>query len=66
MKTKLIIVLFLLSLILMATDSIIQGVIALGGFGLSVHLLNGNKKEVKETIIRFENGVMNLLKKLLA
>lgn len=62
MKTISIIALFLFSLVFMTTNDITQGSIALSCLGLSVHLMNKNKKEVFKTIIRLETKVMKLLK----
>jgi Na+/H+-dicarboxylate symporter len=62
MKAKLIIALFLISLMLMPTNNIIQALIALSCLGLSVRLMNKNQKEVTRTIENFENKVLNILK----
>lgn len=62
MKAKLIIALFLVSLMLMPTDNIIQALIALSFLGISVRLMNKNQKEVTRTIENLENKVLNILK----
>lgn len=62
MKAKLLIINWLVPFMLLATDSLIQGLIAVVWFGIASHLLNKNAKEVTKTIIRFENKVLTTLK----
>ena len=62
MKSKLIIVLFLVSVMLLATNNIIQALIAISGLGLSIYLINKNKKEVTKTIFQIESKVLTTLK----
>lgn len=62
MKAKLLIINWLIPFCLMATDSLIQALIAVTWFGIASHLLNRNAKEVTKTIIRFENKVLTTLK----
>jgi hypothetical protein len=62
MKAKLLIINWLIPFMLMATDSLLQGIIAVAWFGIASYLLNRNAKEVTRTIIRFENKVLTTLK----
>lgn len=62
MKVKLLIINWLIPFCLMATDNIIQALIAVAWFCIASLLLNKNTKEVTKTIIRFENKVLTTLK----
>lgn len=64
MKTKIIIIVgWLGSLMLMATDNLVQALIALYFFGLTSWLLNRNKKEIYLLLIRLEKRIDNILTK---
>jgi type IV secretory pathway VirB3-like protein len=62
MKAKLSIILFLVSLVLMATDNIIQGLISVILLAIAVNLMNRDPEEVEKTIERFETKVTKLFK----
>lgn len=63
MKTISIIIGWLGSLMSMATDNLIQGLIALCFFGFTTWLLNRNKKDVYLAIRRFEKRIDDILTK---
>lgn len=61
MKAILIIICWLVSLMLMATDTILQASIAFYFFGFSSWLLKRYKDEVKKGVERFENRIDKLI-----
>ena len=61
--TKLIIAVWLLSWLLMPTDNIVQGLIALCCFGGSSWLLRGRKVEAENTVKWINNAVEKLINK---
>lgn len=61
MKAKLIIICWLLSLMLMATDNLLQASIAFCFFGISSWLIKRYKDEVKKGVERFENRIDKLI-----
>lgn len=63
MKTKIIIASWLISLMLMATDNIIQALIALCLFAFSSLMLEKNKIEVDKSIKSFEKKLDRLINK---
>jgi hypothetical protein len=62
MKAKLGIILFLISLALMATNNIAQGIISLICLAVATSLMNKHRKEVYKTVIQFEAKVTKLFK----
>lgn len=63
MKAKLIIIGWLGSLMLMATDNLLQASIALCLFAYSSYKLTKHKEEVKKAIKGFENKLIKLINK---
>lgn len=63
MKAKLIIAGWLISLMCMATDNIVQALIALCCFGAASLLLEKNKQEVKDEIQKLDKWCYKQIKK---
>lgn len=61
MKAKPITAMWLISLMFMATDNILQASIAFCFFGISSWLLKKYKDEVKKGVERFENRIDKLI-----
>jgi hypothetical protein len=63
MKTKLIIAMWLLSLMIMATDNLLQAIIALCFFGFSTWLLKKHRVEAAKEVRKLENRIDKLINK---
>lgn len=63
MKAKLIIAGWLISLMCMPTDNIVQALIALCCFGASSLLLEKNKQEIKDEVNKLDKWIVRLYKK---
>lgn len=63
MKTKLIIASWLISLMLMDTDNLLQALIALCWFAFSSLMLERNKFEIDKSIKNFEKKLDRLINK---
>lgn len=63
MKTKIIIASWLISLMLMPTDNLIQALIALCWFAISSLMLERNKIEIEKSIKNFDKKLDRLINK---
>lgn len=63
MKAKLIIAMWLISLMFMATDNLLQAIIALCFFGFSWWLLKKHEVEAEKEVKKFESKIDKLINK---